>query len=307
MERSDGDDLSRLRMPPEKVEQLLEERIEEGKELRHLAARDYERAKTEYDKWRDYNLALLKRLFTGKEEVQKYNSAGPRYVLPWPRSIAQEVKFLDECFMGGITALESIKEQLQLFSLSVTDEPLPVDTDGQLNPAEKARSVWVVHGRDQAIRDSMFQFLRSLDLSPIEWSHALALTGEGSPYVGHVLDAAFDAAQAVVVLFTPDDEARLREVFQTDSDEPYESALTPQARPNVLFEAGMAFGKYPDRTVLVTCGELRPFSDVAGRHIVRLDDSTEKRQELATKLANAGCSVDLTGTAWHSVGDFQPA
>jgi len=46
----------------------------------------------------------------------------------------------------------------------------------------------------------MFDFLRSINLSPMEWSSAVELTGEGSPYIGQILDAAFNHASAVVVL-----------------------------------------------------------------------------------------------------------
>jgi hypothetical protein len=66
----------------------------------------------------------------------------------------------------------------------------------------------------------------------------------------------------------------------------------------------MAMGRDPDRTVLVQLGDLRPFSDVAGRHILRLDDTSESRQQLADRLTNAGCAVRLTGVRWHHAGDF---
>src|SRR5205807_9387690 len=46
--------------------------------------------------------------------------------------------------------------------------------------------------------------------------------------------------------------------------------------------------------------------DVAGKHIVHLDNSTEKRQELANRLLDAGCHVRLTGTDWHTAGDLNP-
>lgn len=169
------------------------------------------------------------------------------------------------------------------------------------------RSVFVVHGRNERLRRSMFAFLRALGLSPIEWTKALELTGKASPYVGEVLEAAFSKAQAIVVLLTPDDEARLHPDFRRSEDEEYERRLTGQARPNVLFEAGMALGHAPDRTVLVECGKLRPFSDIAGRHMLRMNDSQHSRQALAQRLQTAGCAVDLSGTDWHDEGDFELA
>jgi predicted nucleotide-binding protein len=169
------------------------------------------------------------------------------------------------------------------------------------------RAIWVVHGRNLAARDAMFEFLRALALLPIEFGQAVAATGRPSPYVGDVLKAAFDRAQAVLVLMTPDEEARLRQRFQGPGDASHDTDLTPQARPNVLFEAGMAMAWDENRTILVELGRCRPFSDLGGRHLLRLDDSTQRRQELAQRLANAGLAVDMTGTDWHTAGAFDEA
>ena len=174
----------------------------------------------------------------------------------------------------------------------------------ELVPPTDARDVFVVHGRNLAARDALFEFLRSLNLHPLEWSVAVSATGKPSPYIGEILDAVFSRAHAVVVLFTPDDEARLKRELKKDSDPPQETELIGQARPNVLFEAGMAMGRSAARTVLVEIGILRPFSDIAGLHVVRMDDSSERRQELAQRLRAAGCPVNLDGTDWHSTGDF---
>ncbi len=149
----------------------------------------------------------------------------------------------------------------------------------------------------------MFTFLRSINLAPMEWSHAVELTGQGSPYIGEVLDAALDNAAAIVVLMTPDEIAYLQPQYgHGESDAELRAAA--QARPNVLFEAGMALGRDPRRTVLVEIGEVRPFSDVAGRHAIRLTNAIERRQDLAGRLKTAGCDVDLLGSDWHTAGDF---
>ena len=166
------------------------------------------------------------------------------------------------------------------------------------------RAVFVVHGRNEHLRDAMFDFLRSIDLHPLEWSEAVKAVGKAAPYIGVILDKAFEMAQAVVVLLTPDDEARLREPYRSSHEPDYEVNLTPQARPNVLFEAGMALARHEDRTILVEIGQMRPFSDVAGRHTVRLDNTSRKRQDLAERLRTAGCPVNLNGRDWHDKGDF---
>ena len=164
--------------------------------------------------------------------------------------------------------------------------------------------VFVVHGRDESIRRAMFDFLRAIGLRPIEWSEAVALTGKPSPYVGEILDVAMGYAQAIIVLFTGDDQARLKDEFLWVNDPVYERKITPQARPNVIFEAGLALGKYPERTILVQVGTLRPFSDIAGRHFIRLKNTSKSRQELAQRLKLAGCDVNLSGTDWHDAGSF---
>ena len=167
--------------------------------------------------------------------------------------------------------------------------------------------VFVVHGRNEEARKALFTFLASIGLHPLEWSEAVRSTGKPTPYIGQVLDAAFSRADAVVVLLTPDDEARLRLQFRRNSDAPHEVELSGQARPNVLFEAGMAMGRHPDRTIVVELGVLRPFSDIAGLHVIRLDNTSQRRQELAQRLESAGCAVNLNGTEWHAAGDFGAA
>lgn len=166
------------------------------------------------------------------------------------------------------------------------------------------RKVFVIYGRNNVARSEVFKFLRSIGLDPIEWSEALQATGEASPYIGTVLDVAFNKAQAIVVLQTPDDVVYL-DADLCSPDDP-EGQPQGQPRPNVLFEAGMAMGLNPKRTVIVEFGPVKAFSDIGGRHVVRLDNDVARRQGFAQRLETAGCAVNLFGTDWHSAGDLTP-
>jgi hypothetical protein len=66
----------------------------------------------------------------------------------------------------------------------------------------------------------------------------------------------------------------------------------------------MAFGRNPDRTLLVEAGRMKAFSDVAGRHVVRLVNSPESRQDVAERLRTAGCAVSTSGRDWLQQGNF---
>jgi predicted nucleotide-binding protein len=189
-------------------------------------------------------------------------------------------------------------------------EPESIHQQGKtlLASERNPRKVWVVYGRNEAARLAMFQFLRAIGLEPLEWHEATALAQAGAPYVGEVLDRAFAEVQGVVVLLTGDDLAYLRGEFVNTDDGPHETTPTPQARPNVLFEAGMAFGRHPESTILVTLGYTRPFSDVAGRHTVKVSNAIAHRQVLAARLRTIGCAVVTEArTDWHQAGDFDAA
>lgn len=161
--------------------------------------------------------------------------------------------------------------------------------------------MFVVHGRNEPLRKDLFAFLRSLGLTPLEWHKGIEATEVGSPSIRQILDAMFAQAAAVVVLLTPDDTARLKPEFQSRNDPAYEKKFVGQARPNVLFEAGMAFGSHPDSVVIVQVGWVKPFTDIGGVHVTHMNNSPEKRSELATKLAAVGCDVE---SDWYSTGNF---
>jgi predicted nucleotide-binding protein len=152
----------------------------------------------------------------------------------------------------------------------------------------------------------MFNFLSALGCKPVEFHQAVSrVRGSGNPFIGQVLDKAFQQVQALVVLFSPDDEAKLKDQFLKSSEVLTEGRYRGQARPNVTFEAGMAMGRHEEKTIMVQVGDIKSFSDIAGRHMVHLDDSFDSRNDFATRLSRL-CKVDTTGTRWAKVGTFVP-
>ncbi len=183
--------------------------------------------------------------------------------------------------------------------------PSNVDNSQGVTHMPDAKKVFVVHGRDSCLKNDFFSFLRALSLQPIEWSEALKLTRKATPYIGEAIDSAFNNAQAVIVLLSPDDEVRLSPQLWKDKEEESEKKIRLQARPNVLFEAGMSFGRSSERTILIEIGQVKSFSDVAGLHVVRLSNSPETRNDIAERLKTAGCDVSTSGNDWLRIGNFE--
>jgi predicted nucleotide-binding protein len=176
----------------------------------------------------------------------------------------------------------------------------------------KRESVFIVfHARNSWARDAIEKFLAALGLDVVEWGDAVEQTGSSSPTVIDVLTTGFKMADRVLVLLTPDDEARLRPVYlQLDErHDPAERELAPQPRPNVLFEAGYAFGRFREKTTLVQLAGLEHIrwpSDLRAVDSVELDNSPDRRSDLARRLLSREAWQEVKESeAWKQAGDFE--
>ncbi len=262
----------------------------------------------EFSQWRVTTMQTISSYFGAESifyrELDRLNWGGspPPNQAGVLRSLSAEQLRFHEFFAADVEKAVGVL-RAAAEAVNRTGVPQPAATDASMGVGDR---VVVVHGRDFAARDAMFSFLRSLELKPTEWEQAVEWTGSGAPYVGQVLDSLFEHGEAVVVMFTGDDIAFLRPELRAQNDATYDTEPTPQARPNVLFEAGLAFGRHPRRTILVEIGTTRPVSDLVGRHVIRLtEDESKFRNSLANRLESAGLRLNRAGN-WLTAGAFTP-
>jgi len=252
--------------------------------------------------WANYKLG---RIFTSDELLNRLGLEGLED--PGLLKYLEDKGFLEVSWADGgvplgiaITSF-GVDEAERIDSLTLSNQrqsipsaTMPRDRHEGSSPLDPS-TVFVVHGRNEVARQRLFSFLRSIHLKPHEFQQWIARAKETSPSITQILDQAFAEAQAFVILLTPDEETRLREELEGGG-----GSVEHQARPNVLFEAGMAWGKHPNRTIFVEVGRVRPFSDIAGVHTVRLGGAGDQAalNDLCSRLRKAGCPVNTDGSDW---------
>jgi predicted nucleotide-binding protein len=174
------------------------------------------------------------------------------------------------------------------------------DSSMATRPTGDPSEVWVIHGRDEDFRRTIFNLLRAVELRPIEFNRAVARSGSGSPVVLDLILREIHNAPVIVALLSPDEYAELRDELRPEpKDKPENIQAGYQPRPNVILETGMALAALRDRTVLVTKDRLREISDMGGLHEVRWENTTAKRIELVERLRGLGCPVVTAGYDWQ--------
>lgn len=168
----------------------------------------------------------------------------------------------------------------------------------------KFEEVFVIHGRNIKIRDSMYKFLRALGLKPVTFEEAKSRTGLGSPTIMEILNKAINENMIILSLYTPDDIAFMNPYFHKDRDSEIEKRPVGQARQNVIFETGLALARNREKTILVFFGEVKKYSDMSWIHYLQFIDTPEIREQLKDQLESLGCSIK-TDPKYLEVGDFE--
>lgn len=140
-----------------------------------------------------------------------------------------------------------------------------------------ARKVFVVHGHDDAAKESMARFLERIGFETV----ILHEQASGNRTVIEKIEAHSDVGFAVVLL-TPDDVGGA-----------IGGENQPRARQNVILELGYFVGKLGrSRVAVFRKGDVEVPSDFGGVVYVPLDGGGAWKQALASELQEAGFEID---------------
>jgi hypothetical protein len=199
----------------------------------------------------------------------------------WPRLIGERampllVSLADEVRDLWPEVLPTVAER----GLGTQD----VDTaDGEAFPeSEPGKRVFVVHGHDHGLLNTVARFLEHLDLEPVILHEQAS---EGATII-EMLER-HGRVDYAIVLLTPDDVGSA--VGSQDN-------LEPRARQNVILELGFFLGVAGRSRVcaLYVDGVELP-SDYSGVLYVPVDKAGAWKTGLATELKAAGLPVDISG------------
>jgi len=160
-------------------------------------------------------------------------------------------------------------------------ESIPNAYEQAIKTESNSRSVFIVHGHDTAIKQTVARYLERLGLD--------AIILHEQPNKGATIVEKFEANSDVgfaVVLLTPDDVGGV-------AIEPRK--LNPRARQNVVFELGYFIGKLGrERVCALHTGGVEIPSDFQGVVYIPYDDEEGSwRLKLAKELREAGMKIDL--------------
>lgn len=183
---------------------------------------------------------------------------------------------------GKVEAAQFLRSAIKWLHAEIDDaaETVPAEESARA-AAARSRKIFIVHGHDEAARQTVARFIERIGFEAIILSEQ---ANQGRTVIEKI-EAHSDVGFAVVLL-TPDD------VGGKGAD-----SLRPRARQNVLLELGYFIAKLGREHVCTLAkGDLEIPTDFAGVVWEPLDDGGAWKTALARELQAAGYPVD-----WNKV------
>ena len=187
-----------------------------------------------------------------------------------------------EAYVKGLENAASVLQSMldEIEEYWEEDEPSSKNPYSSVNmQSKKSNRTFVIHGRDEAARETVAGFLKKLELEPIILHE--------QPNKGRTIIEKFEDYADVrfaIVLLTPDDVGALK--GQQDD-------LSPRARQNVVFEFGYFIGKLGRKRVCALVKDsIEMPSDSDGILYVPLDHNDGWKIQLIKELNAADFNLD---------------
>jgi predicted nucleotide-binding protein len=278
---------SKLIIEKNEFEKQINERISKGKDLLNFSVSLLSKKKgslgdsvlynqieqknflAEYNKWKKYNVELLKQSFNNPENeyLKEYEEAERKRI--WSDYVVERKDDIQK----QITVLESFIERLSLISTNV--EIVKRDIKSEKIVTNK---IFIVHGHGNEIKLNVARTLSQLKLEPIILHEQ---TDQGRTIIEKFEENSSEVNFAIILL-TADD------IGKAEKETDYKS----RARQNVVFEMGYFIGKLGRKKVflLLENGVDKP-GDLDGIVYVPIDNADGWKLKLVKELKVAGYNV----------------
>jgi predicted nucleotide-binding protein len=231
--------------------------------------------KLEILSWDNYNYDLLRNIYTTDSIAIKYDNCvySIEKVITDKKTNNELMSIYTDLLNRKLQELHSLFERLELYEIAPNFR-----NEKNLNTNIGSR-VFIVHGHDEAIKQSVARYLEHLDISPIILSEKAGM-GRG---IIEKLEQESEVDYAIILL-TPDDEGKLKS----------DSNLNPRARQNVIMELGYFIGRFSrSRVCAIKSGTIDLPTDYHGIEYIQFDDGGGWKLKLANELKSAGYDIDL--------------
>ena len=248
-------------------------------ELDNFRGRRYNEVENEEQAWQNLTLNILTHGFgvnsNNVSHFYRAQSAGEYSLMGMSNAVIQRNFEKRVNAMGPVLKSSIAELELMLPGHDVQTTA----TTKSAQPAQGSRKIFLVHGHDDGLTNSIARLLERLDLDPIILHE--------QPNLGKTIIEKFEANADVhfaIVLLTADDVGRLA----TDEQ------LRPRARQNVILELGYFIGRLGRARVCALHEEGVDIpSDFHGVLYVPLDSNNAWKFNVAQEIRAAGIEVDM--------------
>lgn len=275
--------ITELTVEKSEFKNALNERIVIGEEIYNRVIQtnpEFEKMKSDFSAWTDYNTEYLKQSFNNPHNEYKrtYEDSGYSFFGSLGGNNKNPLQEKKEIILAKIENLKKLVAKADLLKTSLVQT---TQSSSQIAKAAVAMNeVFIVHGHDEEAKVKTARFIERLGFKPIIL-HEQASSGKTIiEKIEEYSNVGFG-----IVLYTPCDIGGK----QTET-----SKLKPRARQNVVFEHGYLIGKIgrPNVCALVK-GDIETPNDISGVVYVAMDEADAWHLKIAKELRNSGYNVDM--------------